>query len=92
MIFTQAAPAATSAWMAAASLSGAVGAYMRGKYRPAGARKRPAAVTTGRPATAVRAKLRVTWPRPPTSRITVTPLAAYSSRRAAAVWHRGGHG
>ena len=61
MIFTQAAPAATSARTAAASSSGATGECMRGKYRFAGARNRPAAVTTGRPATAVRAKPRVTW-------------------------------
>src|SRR5580693_7007057 len=51
--------------------------------RFAGARNRPAAVTTGRPAVAERANSRVAWLRPPTSRITVTPLAAYSSRRAA---------
>ena len=56
MIFTQAAPAATSARIARASSSGATGECMRGKYRFAGARNRPAAVTTGRPATAVPAK------------------------------------
>ena len=64
MIFTQAAPAATSAWMAVASSSGAQGEYMRGRYRFAGARKWPAAVTAGRPAAAERAKPRVTWLRP----------------------------
>ena len=82
MIFTQAAPAATSARIARASSSGATGECMRGKYRFAGARNRPAAVTTGRPATAVPAKPRVTWLWPPASRITVTPALAYSCRRA----------
>ena len=85
MIFTQAAPAATWALMVAASSSGPTGECMRGKYRFSGARKRPAAVTTGRRAAAARAKPRVTWPRPPASRITVTPPAAYSSRRAGTV-------
>ena len=83
MIFTHAAPAVTSASIAATSSSGSTGECMRGKYRFAGARNRPAAVTTGRPAAVERANPRVAWLRPPTSRITVTPLAAYSSRRAA---------
>ena len=56
---------------------------MRGKYRLAGARNRPAAVTTGLPAAVERANPRVARLRPPTSRITVTPLAAYSAKRVA---------
>src|SRR6202161_2400958 len=75
-----------SALIAATSSSGATGECMRGKYRFAGARNRPAAVTTGRPAVAERANARVAWLRPPTSRITVTPLAAYSFRRATPYW------
>jgi hypothetical protein len=78
MIFTHAAPAAISASTAATSSSAATGERMRGKYRLAGAGNRPAAVTTGRPAAVERANPRVAWLRPPTSRITVTPLAAYS--------------
>ena len=61
MIFTQAAPAVTSARIAPASSSGATGECMRGKYRFAGTGNRPAAVTPGRPAAAARAKPRVTW-------------------------------